>query len=167
MAKKLLNEGKRDRAKLLLRKKKYQEGLLARTDGQLDNLERLVHDLEFAQVEKQVLDGLQVGNEALKKANAMFSIEEIEQIMEDTAEAIEKQQEIDALLSGQLSAEDEDEVLEELDQLCNLEAEEENVTPQQLPDVPTEDPSLSTEKTKERDQEKQKTRKTKIALEAS
>ena len=43
------------RAKLLLRKKKYQEGLLARTDGQLDNLERLVHDLEFAQVEKQVL----------------------------------------------------------------------------------------------------------------
>merc|ERR1712029_12923 len=167
LAKKLLNEGKRDRAKLLLRKKKYQEGLLARTDGQLDNLERLVHDLEFAQVEKQVLDGLQVGNEALKKANAMFSIEEIEQIMEDTAEAIEKQQEIDALLSGQLSAEDEDEVLEELDQLCNLEAEEENVTPQQLPDVPTEDPSLSTEKTKERDQEKQKTRKTNIALEAS
>ncbi len=42
------------RALLLLRKKKYQEGLLARTDGQLDNLERLVHDLEFAQVEKQV-----------------------------------------------------------------------------------------------------------------
>ena len=86
------------------------------------------------------MDGLQVGNEALKKANAMFSIEEIEQIMEDTAEAIEKQQEIDALLSGQLSTEDEDEVLEELDQLCNLEAEgsSENVTPQQLPDVPTE-----------------------------
>ena len=86
------------------------------------------------------MDGLQVGNEALKKANAMFSIEEIEQIMGDTAEAIEKQQEIDALLSGQLSTEDEDEVLEELDQLCNLEAEgsSENVTPQQLPDVPTE-----------------------------
>ena len=84
------------------------------------------------------MDGLKVGNEALKKANEMFSIEEIEQIMEDTAEAIEKQQEIDALLSGQLSSEDENEVLEELDQLCNLEAEEENVTAQQLPDVPTE-----------------------------
>jgi hypothetical protein len=26
------------------------------------------------------LDGLKVGNEALKKANAMFSIEEIEQV---------------------------------------------------------------------------------------
>merc|ERR1712107_498576 len=56
LAKKLLSEGKKDRAKLLLRKKKYQEGLLEKTDGQLDNLERLVQDLEFAQVEKQVLD---------------------------------------------------------------------------------------------------------------
>ena len=43
------------RAKLLLRKKKFQEGLLERTDGQLDNLERLMHDLEFAQVERQVI----------------------------------------------------------------------------------------------------------------
>ena len=31
----------------------------------------------------------------------MFSIEEIENIMDDTAEAVEKQNEIDALLSGQ------------------------------------------------------------------
>ena len=38
-----------------------------------------------------MLDGLKIGNEALKKANEMFSIEEIENIMEDTAEAIEKQ----------------------------------------------------------------------------
>ena len=50
----------------------------------------MVHDLEFSQVERQVLDGLKVGNEALKKANEMFSIEEIERIMDDTAEAAEK-----------------------------------------------------------------------------
>ena len=39
--------------------------------------------------------------QALKAANAIFSIEEIESIMDDTAEAVEKQREIDALLSGQ------------------------------------------------------------------
>ena len=50
----------------------------------------MVHDLEFSQVERQVLDGLKVGNEALKKANDMFSIDEIERIMDDTAEAAEK-----------------------------------------------------------------------------
>ena len=31
-----------------------------------------------------------MGNESLKKANEMFSIDEIEQIMDDTAEAIAK-----------------------------------------------------------------------------
>ena len=35
LAKKLLKEGKKDRAKLLLRKKKFQEGLLDKTDAQL------------------------------------------------------------------------------------------------------------------------------------
>ena len=53
---------------MLLRKKKYQEGLLARTDGQLDNLERLVHDLEFAQVEKQVLTDAQWNSPLLSLA---------------------------------------------------------------------------------------------------
>ena len=38
LAKRLVKEGKKDRAKLLLRKKKYQETVLTRTDAQLDNL---------------------------------------------------------------------------------------------------------------------------------
>lgn len=54
LAKKLLDEGKRDRAKLLLKKKKYQEKLLQNTDNQLEKLEQLTHDLEFAQIEVQV-----------------------------------------------------------------------------------------------------------------
>merc|ERR1712179_557640 len=110
-----MGEGKKDRAKLLLRKKKFQEGLLEKTDGQLDNLERLVHDIEFAQVQKQVIDGLKDGNAALEKANAMFSIDEIEDILADTQEAAEKQQEITDMLSGQLTQEDEDDVIAELD----------------------------------------------------
>ena len=77
-----------------------------------------------------MLDGLKVGNEALKKANEMFSIGEIEQIMEDTSEAIEKQKEIDALISGQLTQEDEDDVLKELDQLSELDEEA-------IPELPT------------------------------
>jgi charged multivesicular body protein 6 len=87
----------------------------------------------------------------LKKANEMFSIEEIENIMDDTAEAIEKQREIDALLSGQLTQEDEDDVLKELDQLVadNIAAAkpvaaEAQLVPE-LPDVPSteEEPVLS------------------------
>lgn len=42
------------RAKLLLKKKRYQEQLLEKTDGQLENLEKLTQDLEFAQIETKV-----------------------------------------------------------------------------------------------------------------
>jgi len=76
---------------LLLRKKRFQEQLLAKTDGQLENMERLVHDLEFSQVEMQVLDGLRTGNEALKKVHEVLSIDAIEQILDETREAVDKQ----------------------------------------------------------------------------
>lgn len=38
----------------MLKKKRYQEQLVEKTDKQLDTVEQLVHDLEFAQVEMQV-----------------------------------------------------------------------------------------------------------------
>ncbi|BFG04281.1 charged multivesicular body protein 6-A [Drosophila madeirensis] len=132
LAKKCLQQGRKDRAKLLLRKKKYQESLLTNADKQLDNLDKLAADLEFAQVEMKVLDGLKQGNAALKKVHEMLDINEVERIMDETREGIEKQQEIDAILTDVLTPQDEEDVLAELDA---LEAEEDGV---QLPEVPTE-----------------------------
>jgi len=163
LAKRLLKEGKKDRAKLLLRKKKYHESLLVKTDGQLSNLETLVHDLEFSQVEQQVLDGLKEGNAALKKANEMFSIDEIEQIMDDTAEAIEKQREIESILSGQLTDEDEEDVLKELEGL----AEDAIVVSDEIPELPNV-PTDNLESTELPEPTKKvQSSKTKVALEAS
>jgi len=124
------------RAKLLMRKKKYQESLLINADKQLENLEKLAADLEFAQVEMKVLDGLKAGNAALKKVHDMLDIDEVERIMDETREGIEKQQEIDAILTDVLTTQDEEDVLAELDA---LEAEEEQQKGVQLPEVPTED----------------------------
>lgn len=115
------------RAKLLLRKKRYQEQLLLKTDGQLENLEKMTHDLEFAQIELQVVEGLKNGNEALKKVHAALDIAEIEKIMDETREGAEKQEEINALLSGALTEEDEAAVEAELDEIIH----------QQLPDIPS------------------------------
>ena len=56
----LLRDGRKDRAKLMLKKKKFQESLLDKTHVQLDNLAKLVHDLEFAQIEVEVVKGLEV-----------------------------------------------------------------------------------------------------------
>ncbi|GFO02512.1 charged multivesicular body protein 6 [Plakobranchus ocellatus] len=135
VARALLKEGKKDKAKLMLRKKKFQESLLTKTDGQLENIERLVHDLEFTQVEQEVVRGLEVGNASLKKMHQLLSLEDVERIMDETQEGIEKQREIDDLLSGGLTNEDEMDVLAELDQIIQQTepSAKEDVA---LPDVP-------------------------------
>lgn len=84
----------------------------------------MVHDLEFAQVELRVVDGLKIGNAALKKLHDLLSIDEIEKIMDETREGIEKQKEIDDILSGELTENDETEVEAELDILLATEFEE-------------------------------------------
>lgn len=148
---------------MILRKKKYQENLLATTDKELEALEKLTADLEFSQVQQQVLDGLQVGNEALKKIHEVLTIDEVERIMDETREGIEKQQEIDALIStGALSTEDEDAVAAELEELVasTLPAIDEDID-EKLPDVPTEEPEADKKKKKEKEQ-----RDERVAIEA-
>jgi charged multivesicular body protein 6 len=146
---------------LILRKKKYQENLLGTTDKELEALEKLTSDLEFAQVQQQVLDGLQVGNEALKKIHEILTIDEVERIMDESREGIEKQQEIDAIIAaGVLTQEDEDSVAAELEELVAslLPAIDEDID-EKLPEVPTEEP-VAEKKKKERKPEER------VALEA-
>ena len=42
IAKAQIAEGKQDRALIALRRRKYQQGLLTKTDAQLENLEQMV-----------------------------------------------------------------------------------------------------------------------------
>ena len=69
-----------------------------------------VHDIEFAQIESQVLEGLKQGNNSLKKMQEVMSLEEVEKIMDETADAVEYQRQISDLLGGSLSDEDEADV---------------------------------------------------------
>lgn len=147
VAKALLKDGKKEKAKLLLRKKKFQETLLEKTDGQLENIERMVNDLEFAQIESQVVQGLKTGNESLKKLHRLMSLEDVEKIMDETRESIDYQREIDELLSGALTQQDEDDVLAELD----------SITQENLPEVPRDElPELPEEKQREKAAKKAK-----------
>ncbi|PIK34941.1 putative charged multivesicular body protein 6-A-like [Apostichopus japonicus] len=121
------------RALLLLKKKRFQEQLLQRTDGQLENLEKMVSELEFSQIQAKVVEGLKTGNESLKKMHEILSIEDVENIMEETQQGIETQREIDELLSGGLTDQDEDAVLEEYEMMFG---ETEDL---KLPDAPSND----------------------------
>ncbi|XP_074512618.1 charged multivesicular body protein 6-like [Sebastes fasciatus] len=131
LAKQLLKDGRKEKALLLLKKKRYQDQLLDKTENQISNLERMVQDIEFMQIEMKVIEGLKVGNDCLKSMHEIMSIEDVERILDETQEAIEYQRQIDEMLAGALTQEDEDAVLAELEAIT----QGEDVA---LPEVPTE-----------------------------
>lgn len=88
IARECLKRGDKKKALLALRRKKYQESLLQKTDQQLAQLEILTNDVEFALVQKDVLFGLQQGTAVLKQIHReMGGIEKVEQLLSDTADA--------------------------------------------------------------------------------
>ena len=157
----MLAQGDKKRALLALRRKKYQESLLAKTDAQLEQLEKLTANVEFALIQKDVVFGLQQGTKVLKEIHSeMGGIEHVEKLMGETADAIayqnvsgprvrprrfaelrmliarNRRQEVSDMLGDKISNQDEDEVE---DELAALEAELAEPPPQPLPNVPNTD----------------------------
>ena len=88
IAKECLARGEKDKALLALRRKKYQESLLAKTDSQLEQLEKLTSSVEFALVQKDVVFGLQQGTQVLQQIHKeMGGLEAVEKLMGETDDA--------------------------------------------------------------------------------
>lgn len=93
IAKECLARGDKDKALLALRRKKYQESLLAKTDSQLEQLEKLTSSVEFALVQKDVVFGLQQGTAVLQQIHKeMGGLEAVEKLMGETEDARAYQQ---------------------------------------------------------------------------
>jgi hypothetical protein len=88
VARECLRQGHKDKALLALRRKKYQESLLTKTDQQLAQLQALTSDVEFALVQKDVVFGLQQGTAVLKEIHKeMGGLERVELILSESDEA--------------------------------------------------------------------------------
>ena len=120
IARECLAQGQRSKALLALRRKKYQESLLAKTDLQLEQLQQLTSDVEFASVQKDVFFGLQQGTKVLNQIHAeMGGIDNVEKLLGESAEARAYEREISEMLGGRMSNAEEDEVEDELEVLQN------------------------------------------------
>lgn len=155
IAKILILKGDKKKALLCLKKKKYQQSCIEKLEVQLLNLEGMVNSIEFASMQNEVFKALEIGKNALEELNSQMSLEDVEKLMDDTAEAIAYQEEIGQALGTALSAVDEDEIEAELAALEELEAAE---LAEGMSEAPTKKIKVAAEE--EEEPVEQKTQKT-------
>lgn len=125
LARELLDKGMRQRAITVLKKKKYQETLLERAEKNLLNVEQMMLDIDSAVEMKKVFDSLALGSSCLKALQDEISIDSIDQLMEDTAEALQLHEEMSNSLASNITSQDMTELEDEVQRMMQEMEEEE------------------------------------------
>ena len=125
-ARTLLAGGNRAEARNALRRKKYWEVNLGKSDAMLFKLEEVLAGIQMAQVNKIAFEGLEAGTTVLKEMQRDLSLDRVETLMSDRADALAVLDEAQRTMGV---AEDED-VLKQLEEL------EAATLADQLPAVP-------------------------------
>lgn len=86
-------------------------------DGQLISVMEMIDTIEWEAANMEVMRALQAGNAALNKLHEEMSVEDVENLLAETNEAIETENQINLLLAGQFNAQDDEELQRELAEL--------------------------------------------------
>lgn len=125
------------KCKTILKRIRYQESLVTKAVQQLMSLEEMIISIDFKQVEKMFLKGLENGNGILKELNKELTLEKVDAILDESEEQMALANEVNDVLAessntaGQYLDEEVDEEL-----LAMMKEMEKTSEPKQsLPDV--------------------------------
>lgn len=143
IARQLIAQGNKSRALLALKKKKVQQGRIDQLDVWLLNVEEMLGNIENTKNNNQIYSALKQGNSALKELQKDVSVEDVEMLMEDSAEAKATQERMSEALSESLTPEEDEDVAAELKAMESSSTAHE--VAEELPDVPQHTPALPTD----------------------
>jgi len=133
----LLKEGKRDKALLMLKLRKYRTLSREKAMAQLLQLEEMTAQVESAAATAAVFEGIQAGNAVLQEIHASMDAVAVEAAMDDLREATELQAELQLALGGPLGAAEEADAEAEYEAMMVAEeAAEAAAVAAALPDAP-------------------------------
>ena len=141
--------GNKKKAVYFMKVRKLKQSKIEDLHGQLLTIENQVNSIEWQTQSVQIFAAMESANNALKALHEVLPLEKVEELMDDVADEIGYQREIDAALSNQQVSVNDEELNKELDSMA-LELEEQSIakgdisypiapdtTPLVLPAVPT------------------------------
>lgn len=133
LAIKLAKEGKRDKAKLVIKAKKAREAMIQKADNMLVTLQKQLDNLEQAKLTADLAESLRMTNGVLKDMNEKLTVEMVEELMDENAEQADKIKEVSELLGTSMSEQDQQDAEDEYERMLaelNLDGEEKEKAPE-------------------------------------
>jgi hypothetical protein len=124
-AKALARANKRDKAAIVLKQKKLRQVYIDRARGQLQNVQRMIDEIESQRNELEIMECMRGANDVMKEFERLMPIEEVERLMDETAEHQQRLNEMQDLLAQDLTPQDTAAVEDEYEQmLADIDAED-------------------------------------------
>jgi charged multivesicular body protein 6 len=98
----------------VLKLKRFKEKETNNADGQLISVLEMIDTVEWEHSNMEVLKALKSGTNMLNKMHEEMSLDDIENLLDETNEAIEVENQINSLIAGQLNVADDEELELEL-----------------------------------------------------
>lgn len=133
IARELVAQGRKDRALLALKRRKLQEGQAERLDGWLLNVQGMLLNIETTKSQAQLFAALKEGNKAMKEMQQAMPLEEVDKLMQDSADAKAYADELNQMLGQSLNPEQQEAAEAELEELEKQMLEEQRL---EMPAVP-------------------------------
>ena len=145
-ASQLLKDGKKDRALLTLKFRRFRQDKANAVDGQLLRLEDMVSAIRWEERQSEVISALREGTDALKSLHEDMG--DVSALMDETQDQLAMEREVSALLSGDTA--DDSELLKELDAMAapslDLPAAPSSLPASSLPAAPSSVPERRPER---------------------